>query len=101
MIGASTPEATGMFFNRPVVGGTGQIVGRGGYPAEHHQMTTDEHRLWNLKLQADMIGRAALKAMNRGRSNTKDKLRHYRQLEEPSRAVIIGLMMPLLGPQQG
>ena len=26
-------------------------------------MTTDEHRLWNLKLQADMIGRAALKAM--------------------------------------
>ena len=45
MIGLSTPEGTGMFFNGPVVGGTGQIGSRGGYPAEHHQMTTDEHRL--------------------------------------------------------
>ena len=42
----------------------GQISSRGGYPAEHRQMTTHEHRLWKLKLQADMIGRAALKAMN-------------------------------------
>ena len=42
----------------------GQIGSRGGYPAEHRQMTTGEHRLWNLKLQADMISRAALKALN-------------------------------------
>ena len=48
------------FFN---VSGMGQIGSRGGYPAEHRQMTTGEHRLWNLKLQADMISRAALKAL--------------------------------------
>ena len=60
MIGLGTPEGTGVFFNGPVVSGMDQIGNRGGYPAEHRQMTTDEHRLWSLKLQAEMIGRAAL-----------------------------------------
>ena len=52
------------FFTGQVVGGASQRGSRGGYPAEYHPMTAEEHRLWNLKLQADMVGRAASKAMS-------------------------------------
>ena len=53
-----------MFSTGQVVGGASQRGSHGGCPAEYRPMTTDEHRLWNLKLRAHMIGRAALKAMN-------------------------------------
>ena len=64
MIGSSNPAGADMFFTGPVVGAVSQRGSHCGYPAEYRPMTTDEHRLWNLKLRADMIGRAALKAMN-------------------------------------
>ena len=64
MIGSSHPQGADMFSTGQVVGGVSQRGSHGGCPAEYRPMTTDEHRLWNLKLRADMIGRAALKAMN-------------------------------------
>ena len=67
-----------MFFTDQVVGGVSQRGSRGGHPAEYRPMTAEKHRLWNLKLRADMVERAASKVMN---SQQQKLVEYERQIQ--------------------
>ena len=105
MIGQRFPEGAGAFFNGPVVSGMGQSGSRGGYPTEYRPLTTDEHRSWNLKLRADMIGRAALKARNsqhvQQRSVDYEGQLQEKHVGRPRWLAIVGGKKPPLLHQQG